>query len=133
MRGIKKLTVFSRRVISKAASKLDLSAPTLTSTARSQQYGDDGHGGKQGVPGPEGRTNGVSDLVLKMNPAKSWAINEFKRTMSSLLFSFIILVDIYADTLGGYLNILVNGGNGNQGQNGREGRAGVKRGYKVQA
>ncbi|KAL9964363.1 hypothetical protein ACROYT_G027994 [Oculina patagonica] len=52
MRGIKKLTVFSRRVLSKAASKLDLSASTLTQPSKTQQFGDDGLGGKQGVPGP---------------------------------------------------------------------------------
>ncbi|KAL9964359.1 hypothetical protein ACROYT_G027990 [Oculina patagonica] len=52
MRGIKKLTVLSRRVLSKEASELDLSAPTLTQPSKTQQFGDDGLGGKQGVPGP---------------------------------------------------------------------------------
>lgn len=66
MRGIKKLTVYSRRVVSEAASELDLSAPTLTQPSKTQQYGDDGLGGKQGVPGPTGRPHGV--LVLKREP-----------------------------------------------------------------
>ena len=40
-------------------------------------------------------------------------------------------MEIFADTLRGYLNILTNGGNGNRGQNGRVGRAGVDQGYQV--
>ena len=55
MHGIKKLTVFSRRVFSAAQSQLDLSAPTLTQTFRTQVFGDDGQDGKDGVAGPVGR------------------------------------------------------------------------------
>ena len=40
-------------------------------------------------------------------------------------------VEIFADTIRGYLNILTNGGNGNQGQDGREGQKGADRGYQV--
>ncbi|KAL9956907.1 hypothetical protein ACROYT_G038462 [Oculina patagonica] len=52
MRGIKKLTVFSRKVISGADSRLDLSAPTLEQKFELQKAGDDGDGGTFGVPGP---------------------------------------------------------------------------------
>ncbi|XP_078381057.1 uncharacterized protein LOC144663858 [Oculina patagonica] len=53
MRGIKKLTVFSRKVVSAADSRLDLSAPILKQKVRSQTSGDDGYGGRFGVPGPK--------------------------------------------------------------------------------
>ncbi|KAL9964355.1 hypothetical protein ACROYT_G027986 [Oculina patagonica] len=95
MRGIKKLTLFSRRVLSKRGSELDLSAPTLTQPTKTLHYGDDGLGGRHGVPGP--------------------------------------IVEIYADTVRGNLNILTNGGNGNKGQNGREGRKGEDCGYQERA
>ena len=57
MHGIKKLTVFSRKVVSAAESQLDLSAPTLTQTFRTQVYGDDGQDGKDGAAGPVGRAS----------------------------------------------------------------------------
>lgn len=59
MRGIKKLTVFSRKVVSAADSRLDLSAPILKQEVRSQKSGDDGYGGRFGVPGPKGKATGV--------------------------------------------------------------------------
>ncbi|XP_078380197.1 uncharacterized protein LOC144663138 [Oculina patagonica] len=52
MRGIKKLTVFSRKVVSAANSRLELSAPALMQTFKLQKAGDDGDGGVFGVPGP---------------------------------------------------------------------------------
>ena len=65
MRGIKKLTVFSRRVVSAAESQLDLSAPTLTQTVKTQVFGDDGRDGKDGAAGPVGRAFRASILLLQ--------------------------------------------------------------------
>ncbi|KAJ7388769.1 hypothetical protein OS493_035734 [Desmophyllum pertusum] len=52
MRGMKKLTVFSRKVISKKGSRLDLRAPTLKQNWNFPSLGKDGVGGMHGVPGP---------------------------------------------------------------------------------
>lgn len=65
MRGMKKLTVFSRRVVSAAESQLDLSAPALTQTFRTQVFGDDGRDGKDGAAGPVGRAFRTSVLLLQ--------------------------------------------------------------------
>ena len=54
MRGIKKLTVFSRKVVSKKNSQLDLRAPTLKQTFSTQSPGDNGQPGSNGAPGPIG-------------------------------------------------------------------------------
>ena len=64
MRGIKKLTVFSRRVFSAAQSQLDLSAPALTQTFRTQVFGDDGQDGKDGVAGPVGRATNLKNYCF---------------------------------------------------------------------
>ena len=55
MRGIKKLTVFSRKVTSMQGSRLDLSAPVLTQSFQSLPPSSDGADGRDGVPGPTGR------------------------------------------------------------------------------
>ncbi len=59
MRGIKKLTVFSRKVVSAANSRLELSAPALMHTFKLQKAGDDGDGGVFGVPGPIGKATSL--------------------------------------------------------------------------
>ena len=55
MRGIKKLTMFSRKLSFLSGSKLDLRAPGLPRRIRSRGPGADGHDGKSGVHGPVGR------------------------------------------------------------------------------
>ena len=88
MHGMKKLTVFSRRVLSKSASQLDLSAPTLTKTSKTQQYGDDGHGGKQGVPGPQGKKKWwVTGFSFKKNLAQVTSALSMRRYYRSTIKS----------------------------------------------
>ena len=70
MRGIKKLTVFSRRVVSAAETQWDLSAPTLTQTFRTQIFGDDGQGGKDGAVGPVGRAFRALVMLLEKKKGK---------------------------------------------------------------
>jgi len=71
MRGIKKLTVFSRRVFSAKESQLDLSAPTLTQTFRTQVFGDDGQDGKDGSAGPVGRATSHNNYCFKKKKKKA--------------------------------------------------------------
>ncbi|XP_078383070.1 uncharacterized protein LOC144665665 [Oculina patagonica] len=52
MRGIKKLTMFSRKIVSGKNSQLDLRAPELKQTVKTQAPGDDGQPGRNGAPGP---------------------------------------------------------------------------------
>ena len=77
MRGIKKLTVFSRKIVSAADSRLDLSAPALEQTFREQHLGEHGEGGKFGEPGPVGRTTGVCQCnCYKKGLNVRWAKND---------------------------------------------------------
>ncbi|XP_078357256.1 uncharacterized protein LOC144642139 [Oculina patagonica] len=88
IKGIKKLTILSRRVVFVKGSQLDLSAPNLSQRfAGNLPAGANGGNGKQGANGPT--------------------------------------VEIYADLLEGYVNILTNGGNGLKGQDGANGRRGT--------
>ena len=41
-------------------------------------------------------------------------------------------MDIYADVLEGYVNILASGGNGHKGQDGADGKQGASSSHKVQ-
>ena len=63
MRGIKKLTVFSRKLSFLRESRLDLRAPDLHQSFNPQSAGDDGDDGKHGVHGPAGRVRGVVMLT----------------------------------------------------------------------
>ncbi|XP_078356298.1 uncharacterized protein LOC144642898 isoform X2 [Oculina patagonica] len=52
MRGIKKLTMFTRKVIFMKGSQLDLSAPSLSQKFNKLQPGADGGNGRHGADGP---------------------------------------------------------------------------------
>ncbi|KAL9982791.1 hypothetical protein ACROYT_G004896 [Oculina patagonica] len=54
MHGIRKLTIYSRKVSFAKDSRLDLRAPDLSQSFPTQSSGDDGHDGKHGVDGPIG-------------------------------------------------------------------------------
>ena len=54
MRGIKKLTVYSRKVVSGKDSKLDVRAPTLRQIFSDLAPGTPGVRGESGVAGPKG-------------------------------------------------------------------------------
>ena len=54
MRGIKKLTVYSRKVVSGKDSKLDVRAPTLRQVFSDLAPGTSGVRGESGVAGPKG-------------------------------------------------------------------------------
>ena len=54
MRGIKKLTVYSRKVVSGKDSKLDVRAPTLRQEFSDLAPGTPGVRGESGVAGPKG-------------------------------------------------------------------------------
>ena len=60
MRGIKKLTVYSRKVVSEKDSQLDVRAPTLRQEFESLAPGAPGVPGLNGVPGPKGTVQGKS-------------------------------------------------------------------------
>ena len=55
MRGIKKLTVYSREMAFVNESLLDLRAPDLSQTLPTLAAGADGDDGKHGVHGPSGK------------------------------------------------------------------------------
>ena len=62
MRGIKKLTVYSRKVAFLNGSRLDLSAPNVSQRFVNLAAGADGVNGKHGPNGPTGRAIGVKLL-----------------------------------------------------------------------
>lgn len=66
MRGIKKLTVFSRKVSFLKESQLDLRAPDLLQSFNTLSAGDDGDDGKHGVHGPTGRVWSIyrNDVIM---------------------------------------------------------------------
>ncbi|KAL9982966.1 hypothetical protein ACROYT_G005081 [Oculina patagonica] len=86
MRGIRKLTLYSRKVSFVKESRLDVSAPSLLQNLPTQSPGTDGDDGKHGLHGPT--------------------------------------VEIFADTVAGYMDIISSGGNGKPGQNGANGHPG---------
>lgn len=55
MRGIKKLTMYSREIAFVNESLLDLRAPDLSQTLPTLAAGADGDDGKHGVHGPSGK------------------------------------------------------------------------------
>lgn len=55
MRGIKKLTMYSREMAFVNESLLDLRAPDLSQTLPTLAAGADGDDGKHGVNGPSGK------------------------------------------------------------------------------
>lgn len=55
MRGIKKLTMYSREVAFVNDSRLDLRAPDLSQTLPTLAAGADGDDGKHGLHGPSGK------------------------------------------------------------------------------
>ena len=59
MRGIKKLTMFSRKVSFLNESKLDLRAPSLSQNFPTLAAGNNGGDGKFGVHGPTGWSKNV--------------------------------------------------------------------------
>ena len=65
LRGIKRLTIFSRKMVFSKDSQLDLRAPKLVQNLNILSPGTDGDDGKHGVHGPTGelRTAGNSRLL----------------------------------------------------------------------
>ncbi len=66
MRGIKTLTMFSRKVSFLSGSRLDLRAPDLHQRFNAQSAGDDGDDGKHGVPGPTGSVSCHDDVTVNV-------------------------------------------------------------------
>ena len=54
MRGVRKLTKFTRKVAFMKGSRLDLRAPSLSQTFKQLQPGGNGENGKHGAHGPRG-------------------------------------------------------------------------------
>lgn len=59
MHGIKKLTMYSRKVAFVEESRLDLSAPSMSQSFQTLEPSTDGDDGKHGVDGPTGMARGV--------------------------------------------------------------------------
>ena len=55
MQGMKRMTVFSRKIAFVKGSKLYLKSPRLKQKFDALSLGDDGASGKHGVPGTVGR------------------------------------------------------------------------------
>ena len=56
MRGIRKLTMFSRKLVFTNGSQLDLRAPDLRQNFPTLSLGEDGDDGKHGEDGPQGKS-----------------------------------------------------------------------------
>lgn len=63
MRGIKKLTMYSRELVFVNESLLDLRAPDLSQTLPTLAAGADGDDGKHGANGPSGK-RAYSDIEM---------------------------------------------------------------------
>lgn len=85
MRGIKKLTVFSRKIVSAKNSELDLRAPNLKQTPKTQEPGDDGEPGRNGAPGPIGK-----GTLLSRKTKRAPAIPN--KTFANKRLSFLITI-----------------------------------------
>ena len=51
--------------------------------------------------------------------------------LCQIIFSLLLLVEIFADTVVGNMTILTSGGDGKPGQNGADGRVGADSQHKV--
>ncbi len=96
MRGIKKLTVYSRQVVAMANSRLDLSAPSqLKQEFKSLVSGYDGEDGKHGVPGAIGRTIRVVYMKKKLLMCYphllrwQWFIHSMYKVETKMMIEFV--------------------------------------------
>ena len=64
LRGIKRLTIFSRKMVFSKDSQLDLRAPKLVQNFNILSPGSDGDDGKHGVHGPTGELRTARNLRL---------------------------------------------------------------------
>ena len=76
LRGIKRLTIFSRKMVFSKDSQLDLRAPKLVQNFNILPPGSDGDDGKHGVHGPTGELRAAGN----------------SRPQSSVLFLYVACV-----------------------------------------